>query len=43
MKKEFDSELVYDKFLKTKMKFHGDEATDFHDKKFLKWNLILLV
>ena len=36
MKKEFDSELVYDKFLKTKMKFYGDETTDFHDKKIPK-------
>ena len=31
-KKEFDSQPVYNKFLKTKIKFYGDEATDFHDK-----------
>ena len=37
IKKEFDSELVYDKkFLKTKIKFHGDEVTDFYDKKIPK-------
>ena len=34
IKKEFDSEYVYNKeFLKTKIKFHGDEVTDFYDKK----------
>ena len=33
IKKEFDSEPVYNKnFLKTKIKFHGDEVTDFYDK-----------
>ena len=31
-RKEFDSEPVYNKFLKTKIKFYGDEATGFHDK-----------
>ena len=32
IKKEFDSEYVYNKeFLKTKIKFHGDEVTDFYD------------
>ena len=36
MKKEFDSELVYNKnYLKTKIKLHGNEVTDFYDKKFL--------
>ena len=36
-KKEFDSEPVYDKnYLKTKIKAHGDEVTDFYDKKILK-------
>ena len=36
IKKEFDSEPVYNKnFLKTKIKSHGDEVTDFYDKKFL--------
>ena len=34
IKKEFDSEPVYNKsFLKTKIKSHGDEVTDFYDKK----------
>ena len=34
IKKEFDSEPVYDKnYLKTKIKSHGDEVTDFYDKK----------
>ena len=37
MKKEFDNELVYSKeFLKTKIKPHGDEVTDFYDKKIPK-------
>ena len=36
IKKEFDSEPVYSKeYLKTKIKSHGNEATDFYDKKFL--------
>ena len=36
MKKEFDSEPVYNKnYLKTKIKLHGNEVTDFYDKKFL--------
>ena len=40
IKKEFDSEPIYNKdFLKTKINFHGDEATDFYDKEVL----ILLV
>ena len=35
IKKKTDSELVYNKnYLKTKMKSHGDEVTDFYDKKF---------
>ena len=34
IKKELDSERVYYKeFLKTKMESHGDEVTDFYDKK----------
>ena len=38
IKKEFNSDLVYNKeFLKAKMKSHGDEVTDFYDKKFLRW------
>ena len=37
IKKEFDSEPVYNKtFLKTKIKTHGDEVTDFYDKKIPK-------
>ena len=36
IKKEFDSKLVYNNFfLKTKIKSHDDEVTDFYDKKFL--------
>ena len=36
-KKEFDSKPVYNKeFLKTKIKSHGDEVTDFYDKKIPK-------
>ena len=34
IKKEFDSEFIYKKnFLKTKIKYHGDDATDFYDKE----------
>ena len=37
IKKEFDSEPVYDKkFLKTKIKSHGDEVTDLQDKELPK-------
>ena len=37
IKKEFDSELVYDKnFFTTKIKSHGDEVTDFRDKEIPK-------
>ena len=37
IKKEFDSELVYNKsFLKTKIKSHGNEVTDYYDKKISK-------
>ena len=32
IKKEFDGEPVYNKSLKAKIKFYGDEATGFHDK-----------
>ena len=36
-KKEFDSEIVYNKeFLKTKIKYHGDEVTFFYDKEIIK-------
>ena len=34
IKKEFDSEPIYNKkFLKTEIKSHGDEVTNFYDKK----------
>ena len=37
IKKEFDSEPVYDKeFLETKIKSHGDEVTDFYGKEIPK-------
>ena len=37
MKNEFDSEPACNKkFLKTKMKSHGDEVTDFYDKEIPK-------
>ena len=37
IKSEFDSEPVYNKeFLKTKIKSHGNEVTDFYDKKFIR-------
>ena len=37
IKKEFDSELVYNKnYLKTKIKSHGYEVTDFYSKKIPK-------
>ena len=43
-KKEFDSEPVYNKeFLKTKIKPHGDEVTDFYDEKIPRWTVIILV
>ena len=36
MKNEFDSDPVYNKnYLKTRIKSHGDEVTDFYDKKFV--------
>ena len=37
IKKEFDNKLVYNKeYLKTKIKSHGDEVTDFYDKEIPK-------
>ena len=37
IKEEFDSEPVYnEEFLKTKIKYHGDEVTDFYDQKIPK-------
>ena len=39
IKKEFDSEPVFNtEFLKTKIKSHGDEVTDFYKKKITKLN-----
>ena len=38
-RKEFDSELIYDKkYLKTKVNSYGDEAKDFHYKEIPKVN-----
>ena len=35
---------MYNKeFLKTKIKSHGDEITDFSDKEIPRWTLIILV
>ena len=37
IKKEFGNEPVYNEgFLKTKIKSHGDEVTDFYDKEISK-------
>ena len=37
IKKEFDSESVYNKeYLKTKIKSHANEVTDFYDKEIPK-------
>ena len=37
IRKEFDREIVYNKeFLKTKIKYHGDEVKVFYDKKIPK-------
>ena len=43
IKIEFDSEPVCNKYyLKTTIKSHGDEVTDFYDKKILSQTLIIL-
>ena len=40
----FVGEPVYKKnILKTKIKSHGNEVTDFFNKKFLRYTLIILV
>ena len=40
IKKEFNSKPVYkNEFLKTKIKSHGDEVTDFYHKEILKGGL----
>ena len=37
IKKELSSESIYNKkFLKTKIKYYGDETTDFHDEEMSK-------
>ena len=39
IKKDFDNEPVYnEEYLKTKIKYHGDEFTDFYDKEIPKVN-----
>ena len=44
IKKELDSESVYNKiFLKIETLVYGNETTDFHNKKFLRLALIILV
>ena len=43
-KKEFNRKPVYNKhFLKTKIKSHDNEVTDFYDEKLLRWALVILV
>ena len=43
IKEEFDCEHIYnEEFLKINIKSHGDEVTDFYDKRFLRWTLIIL-
>ena len=43
-KKEFNRKPVYNKhFLKTKIKSHDNEVTDFYDEKSLRWALVILV
>ena len=44
IKKELDSEPVYNKnYLKTKIQSHGDEVTDFYDKKIPKLNKLTVI
>ena len=44
IKKEFDSKPAYNKiFLKTKIKSHDDEVTDFYNKKISRRLLIIFV
>ena len=44
IKKGFHSEPVYnEKFLKTKIKLHYNEVTDFYYKEIPSWILIILV
>ena len=44
VKREFDRKPVYIKnFLKTKIRPYGAKATNFYDKKSLRWTLIIPV
>ena len=44
IKNEFDNRPAYNKnYLKIKRKSHGNEVTDFYDKKNPKLDLIILV
>ena len=44
IKKEFDNKPAYNKlFLKTKIKSHDDEVTDFYNKKISRRLLIIFV
>ena len=43
IKKGFDCEPIYnEEFLEINIKPHGDKVTDFYDKRFLRWTLIIL-
>ena len=42
--KKIDRELACNReFLKNKIKSHSDEIINFHDKRFLRWILIVFV
>ena len=44
IKTEFDSEPIYKKkFLNTKIKFYGDQPTDFHDKVRLQQKIVAIL
>ena len=43
IKKEYNSKPIYNKFLKTKIKFDRDDPQIFMIKKFLMWTLISLI
>ena len=44
IKTEFDSEPIYKKkFLNTKIKFYGDQPTDFHDKVKLQQKIVAIL
>ena len=43
IKKGFDCEPIYnEELLEINIKSHGDKVTDFFDKRFLRWTLIIL-